>query len=127
VVVRVDPVERVLNLLTLLHESGRPLSRAEIVADMAQGATPYPTDPAAQHQLFTSDRRTITVGLGILIRQRVRSGTHAGQTEYSIDRHDVHLPDLHVDDDERLVLSMALAAVSRSLPTAGEALLGLVG
>jgi predicted DNA-binding transcriptional regulator YafY len=122
---RVDPVERVLNLLTLLHESRRPLSRAEIMTEMAQGSTPYPTHPAAQHQLFTSDRQTITAGLGIAIHQRVRRGDDAGRTEYWIDRRDVHLPELHLDDDERLALSMALAAVSRSLPTAGEASLKL--
>jgi predicted DNA-binding transcriptional regulator YafY len=121
----VDPIERVLNLLTLLHEASRPLSRAEIVDRLAVGSTPYPADEAAQHQLFTSDRRTISVGLGIAIRQRVRGGDQAGQTEYWIDRADVHLPDLRLDDDERLALSLALAAVSRSLPDAGEALLKL--
>jgi len=119
-VARVDPVERVLNLLTLLHESPCPLTRAEIVREMDHGSTPYPTHPAAQHQLFTSDRQTIAAGLGIVIHQRVRGGTDAGRTEYWIDRGDVHLPELSLDDDERLVLSMALAAVSRSLPTAGE-------
>ena len=32
---RVDPLERVLNLFTLLHRSTRPLSREQIVAEMA--------------------------------------------------------------------------------------------
>ncbi len=117
---RVDPVERVLNLLTLLHESPRPLTRAEIVDALAP-TTPYPGDAAAQHQMFSSDRRTIVVDLGIAIHQRVRGGTDAGRTEYWIDVRDVHLPRLELDDEERLVLSLALAAVSRSVPHVGEA------
>jgi hypothetical protein len=32
----VDPVERVLNLLTLLHESSRPLTRADLPARRAR-------------------------------------------------------------------------------------------
>lgn len=118
---RIDPVERVLNLLTLLHESSQPLTRAEIVHRMATGDTPYPDADDAQHQLFSSDRRTITVGLGIAIQQAVRGGDDAGRTEYWIDGRDVHLPRLHLDEHERLVLSIALAAVSRSAPHAGEA------
>lgn len=117
---RVDPVERVLNLLTLLHESPRPLTRAEIVDALAP-TSPYPADPAAQHQMFSGDRRTIAVDLGIAIHQRVRGGSDAGRTEYWIDADEVHLPRLELDDDERLVLSLALAAVSRSVPTVGEA------
>lgn len=125
VVSRVDPVERILNLLTLLHESEVPLSRAEIVEQMAAGSTPYPTDPAALHQLFSSDRRTITAGLGVVIHQRVRGGEHAGQTEYWVDSSEIRLPDLDLDDDERLVLALALATVSRTVPQAGEAQLKL--
>jgi predicted DNA-binding transcriptional regulator YafY len=123
--VRVDPVERVLNLLTLLHESAQPLTRAEIVDRMATGDTPYPENHDAQHQLFSSDRRTITVGLGIAIHQAVRGGGDAGRTEYWIDVDDVHLPRLDLADDERLVLSLALAAVSRTAPHAGEAMMKL--
>jgi predicted DNA-binding transcriptional regulator YafY len=118
---RVDPIERVLNLLALLHESPRPLTRAEIVASLATGSTPYPTDEAAQHQLFTGDRRTISLGLGITIHQRVRGGEDAGRTEYWVDRRDLRLPALDLDEEERLALSLALGAVSRSVPHAGEA------
>lgn len=122
---RVDPVERILNLLTLLHESRVPLSRAQIVEQMAEGSTPYPEDADALHQLFSSDRRTITAGLGVVIHQRIRSGEFAGQTEYWVDTSQIHLPDLGLDDDERLVLALALASVSRSVPQAGEAQLKL--
>lgn len=118
---RIDPVERILNLLTLLHESPRPLTRAEIVERMARGSTPYPTDQAALHQMFTSDRRTITSGLGVVIHQAVRSGSDAGQTEYWVDSAEIRLPDLGLDEDERLVLAVALAAMSRTVPQAAEA------
>ncbi|MEX2626184.1 MAG: WYL domain-containing protein, partial [Ilumatobacteraceae bacterium] len=117
---RVDPVERVLNLLTLLHESRRPLTRAEIVDALAP-TTPYPADDAALHQMFSADRRTITADLGIAVHQRIRGGNDAGRTEYWIDVHDVHLPRLALDHDERLVLSLALAAVGRTAPHVGEA------
>lgn len=122
---RVDPVERVLNLLTLLHETTVPLTRAEIVDRMALGSTPYPVDEVAQHQMFSSDRRIITTGLGIAIQQAVRGGSDAGRTEYWIDSGEVHLPHLELEDDERLVLSLALAAVSRTAPHAGEATMKL--
>ena len=118
---RADPVERILNLLTLLHESPGPMTRAEIVAGMARGSTPYPTDPAALHQMFSSDRRTLTAGLGVVIHQRVRSGHDAGQTEYWVDSAEIRLPDLGLEDDERLVLALALAIVSRTVPHAAEA------
>lgn len=54
---RADPIERVLNLLTLLHESSQPLMRAEAVAELVTGSTPYPTDAEAERQAFTGDRR----------------------------------------------------------------------
>lgn len=124
-VARVDPAERVLNLLTLLHESATPLTRAEIASRMRTGATPYPDDSDAERQAFTSDRRTIVIGLGVVIRERVRAGDDAGRTEYWIEGGDLLLPDLSLDDEERLLLAIALAAVSRRLPGAGEALLKL--
>ena len=39
---RVDPLERVLNLFTLLHRLTTPLTREQIVAQMARGMTPTP-------------------------------------------------------------------------------------
>lgn len=122
---RVDPVERVLNLLTLLHETPVPLTRSEIVDRMATGSTPYPTDEVAQHQMFSGDRRIITTALGIAIQQSVRGGSDAGRTEYWIDAGDIRLPSLELDDDERFVLTLALAAVSRSAPHVGEAAMKL--
>lgn len=122
---RIDPVERVLNLLALLHESSQPLTRAEIAARLARGATPYATDPETLHQQFSADRRTLTLGLGTIIHQRVRGGDAAGQTEYWIDPAEVRLPAVELAAEEHLVVALALAAVRRSLPLAGEAALKL--
>ena len=60
---RVDPLERVLNLFTLLHRLTTPLTREQIVAQMARGMTPYPVAEAAQSQLFGSDKNTIVRNL----------------------------------------------------------------
>ena len=122
---RVDPVERVLNLLALLHETSQPLTRAQIAAKMARGATPYSGDTEALHQQFSADRRTLTLGLGVVIHQRVKGGSEAGQTEYWIDPAELRLPELHLDPEEQLVVALALAAVRRSVPLAGEAALKL--
>jgi predicted DNA-binding transcriptional regulator YafY len=122
---RVDPVERVLNLLALLHESSQPLTRAQIAAKMARGSTPYASDAEALHQQFSADRRTLTLGLGVVVHQRVKGGSEAGQTEYWIDPAELRLPELHLDPEEQLVVALALAAVRRSVPLAGEAALKL--
>jgi predicted DNA-binding transcriptional regulator YafY len=122
---RVDPVERVLNLLALLHESSQPLTRAHIAAKMARGSTPYASDAEALHQQFSADRRTLTLGLGVVVHQRVKGGSEAGQTEYWIDPAELRLPELNLDPEEQLVVALALAAVRRSVPLAGEAALKL--
>jgi proteasome accessory factor C len=122
---RVDPVERVLNLLALLHESPQPLTRAQIAAKMGRGSTPYAAEAEALHQQFSADRRTLTLGLGVVIHQRVKGGSEAGQTEYWIDPAELRLPELDLDPEEQLVVALALAAVRRSVPLAGEAALKL--
>ncbi len=122
---RVDPVERVLNLLALLHETSQPLTRAGIAQRMARGSTPYATDADALHQQFSADRRTLTLGLGVVVHQRVKGGSEAGQTEYWIDPAELRLPELQLDPEEQLVVALALAAVRRSVPLAGEAALKL--
>jgi len=122
---RVDPVERVLNLLALLHETSHPMTRADIAQRMARGSTPYAVDAEALHQQFSADRRTLTLGLGVVVHQRVKGGSEAGQTEYWIDPAELRLPELQLDPEEQLVVALALAAVRRSVPLAGEAALKL--
>lgn len=58
---RVDPLERVLNLFTLLHRLTTPLTREQIVAQMARGMTPYPVAEAAQRQLLEAIKTQLCV------------------------------------------------------------------
>lgn len=124
---RVDPLERVLNLFTLLHRSTRPLSREQIVAEMARGMTPYPEVDDAQRQLFGSDKNTIVRDLGIQVRQTVAQGDEAGQTKYWISEQDMCVPELDLTNDELSVLSLALASIHHSVPEASEAMMKLEG
>lgn len=124
---RIDPLERVLNLFTLLHRATVPMTREQIVAEMARGMTPYPTTEDAQRQLFASDKRTIVRDLGIRVRQDQAHGDEAGQTRYWIAEGDMAIPELDLTQDEMEALSLALAAIHYSVPEASEALMKLEG
>lgn len=124
---RIDPLERVLNLFTLLHRSRVPMTREQIVAEMARGMTPYPTTEDAQRQLFASDKRTIVRDLGIRVRQDQAHGDDAGQTRYWIAEEDMALPEIDLTEDEMALLSLALASIHYSVPEASEALMKLEG
>ena len=120
---RVDPAERVLNLLTLLLNKSQPVSREEIARDMASGSTPYNDDPEKQRQQFSADMKVIEKKLNIPVRRTTAVGDQAGQTLYRIIEAEMCIPDIRLDDDEREVLGTALAAVRHAAPGAGEALL----
>jgi len=124
---RIDPLERVLNLFTLLHRSGVPMTREQIVAEMGRGMTPYPQIEDAQRQLFASDKRTIVRDLGIRVRQDHAHGDDAGQTRYWIAEEDMAVPELDLNEDEMDVLNLALASIHYSVPEASEALMKLEG
>jgi len=124
---RIDPLERVLNLFTLLHRASVPMTREQIVAEMARGMTPYPRTQDAQRQLFASDKRTIVRDLGIRVRQDQAHGDEAGQTRYWIAEEDMAVPELALTDAELDVLNLALASIHYSVPEASEALMKLEG
>lgn len=124
---RIDPLERVLNLFTLLHRANAPLTREEIVNEMARGMTPYPVSADAQRQLFASDKNTIVRDLGIPIRQIYAHGDEAGQTRYWITHEDMSIPEIDLDADEMAVLSLALASIHHSVPEASEAMMKFEG
>ena len=124
---RVDPLERVLNLFTLLHRAHAPMTREQIVAEMARGMTPYPQAEDAQRQLFASDKRTIVRDLGIRVRQDYAHGDDAGQTRYWIAEEDMAVPELDLNENEMDVLNLALASIHYSVPEASEALMKLEG
>jgi predicted DNA-binding transcriptional regulator YafY len=120
---KVNPIERVLNLLTLLSRADAPMTREQIVAAMARGESPYPTDEDPQRQLFTSDKNVITRDLGIPVRTVAGVGDEAGQTRYYIREEDMCVPDLALTDDELSILSLALESLHLAVPQAGEAVM----
>jgi predicted DNA-binding transcriptional regulator YafY len=124
---QVNPVERVLNLLTLLSRATTPMTRAQIVDAMARGESPYPTDEDPQRQLFTSDKNVITRDLGIPVRTVAGLGDEAGQMRYYIHEDDMCVPDLDLTDDELSILSLALESLHHTIPQAGEALMKFDG
>lgn len=124
---KVNPIERVLNLLTLLSRADAPMTREQIVAAMARGESPYPTDEDPQRQLFTSDKNVITRDLGIPVRTVAGVGDEAGQTRYYIREEDMCVPDLALTDDELSILSLALESLHLAVPQAGEALMKFDG
>lgn len=123
----VNPIERVLNLLTLLSRADAPMTREQIVSAMARGESPYPTDEDPQRQLFTSDKNVITRDLGIPVRTVAGVGDEAGQTRYFIREEDMCVPDLKLTDDELSILSLALESLHSAVPQAGEALMKFDG
>lgn len=124
---RVDPLERVLNLFTLLQRATSPMTREQIVQEMARGMTPYPESQDAQRQLFASDKNTIVRDLGIPVRQVFAHGEEAGQTRYWITQEDMTVPEIQLTDDEMAVLSLALASIHHSVPEASEAMMKFEG
>jgi len=120
---RVDPAERVLNLLTLLLNKSQPMSREEVAREMAHGSTPYHEEPEKQRQQFSADMKVIEKKLNIPVRRSTAVGDQAGQTLYGIIESEMCIPDVRLDEDERRVLGTALAAVRHGAPGAGEALL----
>lgn len=124
---RIDPAERVLNLLTLLQRANAPMTREEIVREMARGMTPYPESEDAQRQLFASDKNTIVRDIGIPVRQEYAHGADAGQMLYWITQEDMSLPPIDLTDDEMAVLSIALASIHHSVPEASEAMMKFEG
>lgn len=124
---RVDPLERVLNLFTLLQRATAPMTREEIVLEMSQGMTPYPEAEDAQRQLFASDKNTIVRDLGIPVRQVYAHGDDAGQTRYWITQEDMAVPEIDLTEDEMAVLGLALASIHHSVPEASEAMMKFEG
>ena len=124
---RVNPIERVLNLLTLLSRAETPMTREQIVAAMSRGESPYPLEEDPQRQLFTSDKNVISRDLGIPVRTQAGVGDEAGQTRYYIREEDMCVPNLALTDDELSILSLALESLHHTVPQAGEALMKFDG
>lgn len=102
-----EPLERLTNLLALLLETKQPLTLQQIAGELAGH---YPTGEAALRGAFERDK-TVLRNVGVPIDQVVFGGDQAGQTGYWIDRRRYELTDLHLADDERQALQLAVAAV----------------
>ena len=113
-------VERVLNLLALLLDTRRALTREEIVHDVAG----YPPQITAYRRAFERDKETLR-GMGVpLTTESIGDGSELG---YRVRPEDYYLPDLDLDAEEAAALRVAVSAVSLGSPAGEGALLKLGG
>ncbi len=113
-------VERVLNLLALLLDTRRALTREEIVHDVAG----YPPQITAYRRAFERDKETLR-GMGVpLLTEPVGDGSETG---YRVRPEDYYLPDLDLDAEETAALRVAVSAVSLGNHAGEGALLKLGG
>jgi predicted DNA-binding transcriptional regulator YafY len=102
-----SPLERVTNLLTLLLETRVPLTLKQISHEL-DGM--YPDKHVALRGAFERDKALLR-DIGVPIETEVLGGDQAGETAYLIDRDRYELRGLHLDDDERHALQMAVATI----------------
>ena len=113
-------VERVLNLLALLLDTRRALTREEIVHDVAG----YPSQITAYRRAFERDKETLR-GMGVpLTTEPIGDGSELG---YRVRPEDYYLPDLGLDAEEAAALRVAVSAVSLGSHAGEGALLKLGG
>jgi proteasome accessory factor B len=114
-------VERVLNLLALLLDTQRPLTREEIVRAVAG----YPADVSANRRAFERDKEMLR-GMGVPITVEPLPGESA-DVGYRVRPDDYYLPDLHLTDEETAALKVAVNAISLGNASAEGALMKLGG
>jgi len=108
-------LERLLDLITVLMEAGRPLTRHEIRATLPDGA--YSTEEGAFLKAFDRDKKDIR-SLGIaLVREQV-PGEPAGIEGYRLNRSSVgaDLPTLESDEATSLALAAAVVRIDPDRP-----------
>jgi len=110
----------VLNLLALLLDTRRALTREEIVHDVAG----YPAQITAYRRAFERDKETLR-GMGVpLTTEPIGDGSELG---YRVRPDDYYLPDLGLDAEEAAALRVAVSAVSLGSHAGEGALLKLGG
>src|SRR5438270_8893541 len=98
-------VERLLNLLALLLDTRVPLTRDDIVRDVAG----YPEQVTAYRRAFERDKETLR-GMGVPVTtEPVGDGTEVG---YRVRPEDYYLPDLGLTPEQTAALRVAVSAVS---------------
>lgn len=97
-------VERVLNLIAVLSETGRALSASEL----RERVPGYSEDDASFRRAFERDK-AILRELGVEIDVEPMPAAPEG-VGYKVRRSKAHMPELDLDDNEVAVVSVALAA-----------------
>ncbi len=116
----VSKVERVLNVLAILLDTNRFLSRAEITTAVSG----YPPGDIACRRTFERDKETLrAMGVPILT-QVLADGVDIG---YRVRPSDYFLADLGLSDDEAAALQLAVSAVALDRHAGAGALLKLSG
>jgi proteasome accessory factor B len=113
-------VERVLNLLALLLDTRVPLTRDDIVREVAG----YPEQLSAYRRAFERDKETLR-GMGVPITtESIGDGSEVG---YRVRPDDYYLPDLGLTPEETAALRVAVNAVSLGNRAGEGALMKLGG
>ncbi len=115
---KLDRLERVTDLVLVLLETPRPLT-LDAIAHQVPG---YPAEHAARRQAFERDKRLLR-DEGIPVLTEHLAGNE--QYGYRIDRDAFYLPDLALEPDEQVALSLAVAGVHLGDPSGRDALLKL--
>jgi proteasome accessory factor B len=116
----VSKVERILNVLAILLDTNRLLSRAEITQSVAG----YPESDVACRRTFERDKETLRA-MGVpIITEALADGVETG---YRVRPSDYFLADLQLRDDEAAALQLAVSAVALDTHAGVGALLKLSG
>jgi proteasome accessory factor B len=113
-------VERVLLLLALLLDTRVPLTREQIVHEVAG----YPEQMTAYRRAFERDKETLR-GMGVPITTEPIGD--AGEVGYRVRPDDYYLPDLGLTTEETAALHVAVSAVSLGNQAGMGALMKLGG
>ena len=113
-------VERVLLLLALLLDTRVPLTREQIVHEVAG----YPEQMTAYRRAFERDKETLR-GMGVPITTEPVGD--AGEVGYRVRPDDYYLPDLGLTPEETAALHVAVSAVSLGNQAGMGALMKLGG
>ena len=117
----VSRVERLINLLALLLDTKRPLSRDEILGNRE---LQYSLNPDSARRAFERDKEALQA-LGVTITTNVLAdGIQMG---YRVLPSDYYLPDLGLDDDELAAMQIAVGAVSLESQAGAGALMKIGG
>ena len=116
----VSKIERILNVLAILLDTNRFLSRFEITSSVAG----YPDSDVACRRTFERDKETLRA-MGVpIITQMLADGVDTG---YRVRPGDYYLADLQLSDVEASALQLAVSAVALDSHAGAGALLKLSG